>query len=154
MSDSTNLNEYLEAFRAEVESLDSVRVCELYGGQLEADDINKIKVDLRVPEKCHVFIDIAGMVFEKDQVHNKVYANTNILCYIVGEFDRRTKGHSLDCANTSTDIINLINSKANQIVRPQPGFVQLGDSGQLVNAIRDNNRFSIWYVSFTQRIRL
>lgn len=155
MANSTKLNDYIEELRNEIENIDSVRICEIYGGQFENGDLSKIKVDLRVAGQCHVFLDLGGLSFEKDNVHGEVYADCVFEIIIVGAFDRTTKGYSLDCANTSTDIIKMINEKANKIAaRRQPGFTQLGDSQQLANAISNNQRYSVWIQNFTQRIRI
>ena len=151
---TTNTNEYLEELRKQIELLDSVRVCELYGGELDVDDVDKLKVDLRVAGKCHTFIDLAAIKYEKDKVHGQIFANMEIQVYVLGVFDRTSKGHSLDCSNCVEDIMEMINCNADKILRPQPGFTNLGAAGQLANAIRKNQRFSIWYTNFNQRIRI
>lgn len=155
MANSTKLNDYIEELRKEIENLDTVRVCELYGGQFENGDISKIKLDLRVDGQCHVFLDLGGMNFEADRVHNQVYADCVFEVIVVGAFDRTTKGYSLDCANCASDIMKMVNDKSNEIAaKRQPGFTQLGDTQQLANAISSNQRYSVWITSFTQRIRI
>lgn len=155
MSISTNLNDYIAELREKIENLDTVSVCELYGGQFENGAISKLKVDLRQEGKCHVFVDLAGMTFERDDVHCKVYANCVFEAIVVGAFDRTTKGYSLDCANTSSDIIKFAYEEANRIgANRQPGYTQLGDAQQLANSISTNQRYSVWIVSFNQKIRI
>lgn len=154
MSAITNTNEYLEELRKEIELLNSVRICELYGGELDIDDVEKLKIDLRVAEKCHCFVDLSGVNYTQDNVHKGVYADLNIQIYAIGVFDRKTKGHSLDCSNCIEEIISYVSSKSSSISNRQPGFVQLGQSEQLANAIRKDQRFSIWFVNFIQRIRI
>lgn len=154
MNESTNINEYIEEIRKEISNIESVRICELYGGELDVDDIENINLDLRVNGKCHTFVDLSAVKFEKDLVNKKIFANLEIQIYVIGQFDRKTQGHSLDCSNCIEDIIHLINEKSSNILRVQPGLVNLGAAGQLANAIRKNQRFSIWYLNFNQKIRI
>ncbi len=154
MSEVSTINEYTEALRKEIENLESVSFCDIYGGELDVDDLSDLKIDLRSKNKCHAFLDIAEVDFSKDNIHDKIFADIKFVVYVVGIFDKKTKGHSLDCVNCVSDILSYAAKNAEQLVRTQPGKTLIGQGSKIGNGIRSGKTFGIWYAPFSQRIRI
>lgn len=145
------VNDYLEELTEKIEGLTSVSKCEIYAGQLEEEDLSKVKLKLRQPEKCHVFVTIGDYLNITDDIRSKLYLDCEVAFFIVGLFDKQTIGYSKNCSITSLQIQEFMRENGFKI-KGSSGFTQVGTTSTIRTALKGNKGYSVVLTTAIQRI--